>query len=87
MGINVDKLKEGLTDYNSSLERHLLLLKVDFDNLNEFYSQLAAEYEGTAAEQFKTMWEQTEAWFESYMELSGQLSATLDDRIENLKNV
>ena len=87
MGINVDQLREGLSQYNDSLQSHLNLLKEDFDSLKTVYGQFASEYEGQAAEQFKAFWESTAAWFESYMDLSEQLSQTLEERVEKLKNV
>lgn len=87
MGTNVDQLREGLNQYNDSLQRHLNLLKEDFDSLKNIYAQFANEYEGQAAEQFKASWESTATWFESYMDLSEQLSHTLEQRVDKLKNV
>lgn len=87
MATNVDKLREGLGQYNDSLRQHLNLLKNDFDTLRNFYVQFANEYEGQAADQFKASWEGTSAWFESYMNLSQQLSNTLQERIDKLENV
>ncbi|MGD1957390.1 MAG: hypothetical protein ACFB2Y_00960 [Fulvivirga sp.] len=87
MAINVDKLREGLEQYHDSSKRHLDLLKNDFEVLSNFYHQLAAEYEGQAADQFKASWDRTSTWFESYIELGQQLTKTLKERVEKLENV
>jgi len=87
MGLNVDKLREGLKNYDGSLDSHLNKLQADFESLMGFYNQFANEYEGRAAEEFKLHWEQTANWFEEYQNMTKSLSQHLEDRIKHLDNI
>jgi len=87
MALNVDKLREGLNDYNNSLNNHLNQLRNDFNSLMNFFMQFAKEYEGQAADDFKNQWERTARWFEEYMNDSSNLSQTLEERIQYLDNI
>jgi uncharacterized protein YukE len=87
MATNVDKLREGLRNYNDSLNNHLEKLNQDFDSLMGHYVHFRQEYEGQAAEEFKAVWEQTARWFEDYINISQSLSKTLTERIDSLNPV
>lgn len=87
MGLDVDKLRAGLLNYNHSLERHVQKLRDDFDSLKSFYHRLNQEYEGQAAEEFKNSWDKTAMWFEEYITDAERLSRTLEDRIESFRIV
>ena len=87
MGLNVDLLREGLTNYKGSLEQHLVQLNGDFEVLMNTYAQFANEYEGTAAEEFKMHWEMTAQWFTEYISISESLARTLEERIRFIENV
>lgn len=87
MALNVDKLREGLKDYENSLRNHLHHLKSDYESLTHFYIQFANEYDGQAADEFKNHWERTSRWFEDYMSASNTLLQTLEERIKYLDNV
>jgi uncharacterized protein YukE len=87
MATNVDKLREGLRNYNDSLDSHLEKLLLDFESLMGHYSHFRQEYEGQAAEEFKAVWEQTARWFEDYINITQSLSRTLEERIDSLNPV
>lgn len=87
MGLDVDKLRDGLLNYNHSLVKHLQKLRDDYNSLMNFYIRLNQEYEGQAAEEFKKSWDKTAKWFEEYITDAEILSKTLEERIENLRIV
>lgn len=87
MATNVDILREGLRNYNASLNGHLEKLLLNYDSLMEQYSHFRQEYEGQAAEDFKAVWEQTARWFENYINITQSLSKTLEERIDSLNSV
>jgi uncharacterized protein YukE len=87
MGLDIDKLRDGLLNYNQSLNKHLQKLRDDYDALMSFYLRLNQEYEGQAAEEFKNSWDKTAKWFEEYIANASNLSKTLEERIESLKPV
>ncbi|RKD98744.1 hypothetical protein [Marinifilum flexuosum] len=84
MAVNVDHLKEGLREYNLSLNNHLEQLQSDFDSLMGHYAHFKQEYEGQAAEEFKTVWEQTAIWFDDYIKSAKNLASTLEERVDSL---
>jgi hypothetical protein len=85
MGLNVEKLVQGLEDYNASIDHHLAQLLSDFNSLQEFFHHLASQYDGQAAEQFKMSWGHTAEWFEQYLSESKALSKFLEQRVTALK--
>ena len=84
MAINVDHLREGLTSYQESLQKHQAKLEADFGQLHERFVRLAQSYDGEAANAFKHSWIATEEWFEGYVSETKQLSALLQERIDSL---
>lgn len=86
MGTNVDLLREGLNAYNQSLEKHVIRLREDFDSLMNGFYHLNQEYEGQAADEFKTAWKNTANWFQEYMDSTQSLSVFLEERITSLNN-
>lgn len=87
MGLDVDKLLSGLSNYKDSLSRHLFKLQEDFDLLTNTYMRLNQEYDGQGAEEFKSSWNKTARWFETYIDNNTTLCNALEDRIESLKKV
>lgn len=87
MGLDVDRLLDGLTTYRNSLYMHLQKLQEDFDLLMNTYYGLNLQYEGAEAEEFKNSWHKTAIWFETYADNAKQLCKTLEDRIESLRVV
>jgi len=87
MALNVDQLREGLKQYNESLNHHLGKLSPDFEELMRFYAHLNTTYEGLAAEEFKLAWEQTASWFEEYQQTAEQLAKFLEERTDHLNDV
>jgi hypothetical protein len=49
--------------------------------------QFIAEYDGDAAEQFKSGWARTKEMFEVYMTDTDRIGAMLGERIESLQGV
>lgn len=87
MGLDIDKLVEGLLNYNQSLNKDLQKLRDDFDALMSTYLTLNQEYEGQEAEEFKNSWDKTAKWFEEYIGSAIKLSKTLEERIGSLKEL
>lgn len=87
MGLDIDKLLNGLINYKDCLSRHLLKLQEDFDLLMNTFLKLNQEYAGQRAEDFKNSWNRTARWFESYIDNAKILCKNLQDRIESLRKV
>ncbi len=84
MAINVDRLRQGLQEYHSGLNRHVGQLEHDFENIEGRFMALSREYEGQAAEEFRNAWSQTASWFRDYINQTRQLSDVLEERTRAL---
>jgi len=87
MAVNVDILKDRLSNYNDSLNDHLGQLQTDFGLLQNSYQLFARAYEGRDAEEVKIKWELTMSWFEDYLTSTLNLSIVLDERLNSLNNM
>ena len=85
MALNVDKLREGLRDYGTSLNGHTTDLRSRFSELQQIYLRLATAYEGNAAEALKTSWSATAQWFETYIDETHNLHDFLEERLASLE--
>jgi len=76
-----------LTEYRSSVERHLSQLREEYQQLETQWHMFAAEYHGDGADQFKEGWSRTASRFNEYIDRSVQIARFLDERIERLRQV
>lgn len=84
MSVNVDKLKDGLSNYNDSLKKHLEQLQTNFTTLQSCYIRFTSVYGGRKAEELKFVWQEKIHWFESYITKLTLLSKLLEERISEL---
>jgi hypothetical protein len=84
MAINVDELRNGLTDYRETLRLSNDKLAQEFDNLQQNWLALRQTYEGQGAEEFAYAWAQTAEWFEKYFDEIRGMTAYLEERTEQL---
>lgn len=87
MSVNTTRLLEGLDVYQSSLERHLIQLRNEFDHLSNHWHGLSAVYEGMAADDFRAHWLRTCAGFDEYVQATGRINALLQERIDALRDL
>jgi uncharacterized protein YukE len=80
-------LLEGLTQYRTSLERHLSTLQGEFDAVQSRWHVFSAVYDGDAADEFKSHWAHTVARFSEYIARTTAIARMLDERIEYLREV
>jgi hypothetical protein len=80
-------LLAGLKEYRLSLERHLIQLRDDYNNLERFWLAFSAVYEGDAADQFRAGWLRTAERFNEYLEQTQKIHEILEERIEYLELV
>ena len=74
-----------LEEYSRSLRRHLIETRSEFDHLSGRWHAFAEVYDGEAADQFKAYWNRTSDRFREYVERSEAIAATLDVRIDELR--
>ena len=85
--LDVDKLRQGLTDYLGSLRKHTQVLEQDSYEVHRWWQALNAEYGGQKAEELERDWMQTTAWFNDYINQTRRLADFLEERIEALRDV
>jgi len=85
MATDVQRLLQGLRDYQGSLERHLLSLQQEFSTLDTRWHALSAVYEGAAAREYRAHWERTRAGFEGYIHACHRINRLLAERIGRLE--
>lgn len=74
-----------LEEYSRSLRRHLVEVRSEFDQVTGRWHAFAEVYDGDAADQFKFGWSRTSDRFREYVERSEAIAATLDVRIDELR--
>jgi len=79
------RLLVGLQDYHSSLQRHVMQVRQEFQQLENRWHALGSVYEGTAAEEFRQHWLRTTAGFNEYVNQTQQISGILRERIDALE--
>ena len=87
MATNVDALREGLANYRETLEINNNRLSATFANLQVTWLSLRQEYEGSGAEEFGKAWAGSAQWFEQYFQQIRVMTAFLEERSENLKQL
>ncbi len=78
-------LGQELRAYDEALERQLAVMHEDFDLLQRSWELLRECYEGTAADQFDSLWHGTTRRFDECLERSAALRGVLRERIEALE--
>jgi hypothetical protein len=87
MALNVDQLKEGLTDYRQSLATQRGQLTEQFQDVNGYFNALFSVYGGRMAEELEREWRSTAQWFEHYLSSTEKLDHFLDERITELNKL
>lgn len=77
-------LLAGLIEYRTSLRRHLISLRTEFDHLDNRWRSFNSVYSGDAADQFRAHWERTTERFREYVQHTESIATILDERIEHL---
>lgn len=80
-------LLQGLEEYHASLNRHIIELRTEYQQLEARWYAFSAEYEGESADQFRAGWERTAERFREYIERTSNIAAVLSERIEHLRAV
>ncbi len=85
MAIDSRSLLSGLEEYSRVLERHSVMLKIEFRNVDSHWAQFSGVYEGDAADQFRAGWLRTTLNFQEYISQTDRIKALLEERIEALR--
>ena len=84
---NVDKLREGLTNYLEALRQHLAAVQDQSEETEASFQQLMNVQEGAAAETYQSKWQPASAWVQDYVSETTQLAALLEERIQELEQI
>jgi hypothetical protein len=87
MAVDTRVLLAGLKDYKSSLERHLVSLNSEYQQLENRWIAFNREAEGDYADQFRGGWLKTQFQFKEYILRSQLIKAMLEERINFLEEV
>jgi uncharacterized protein YukE len=74
-----------LDEYHGSMNRHLLLVREEFERVSTAWAELERCYAGDAADEFKPIWGSASQRFREYDEQTGAIMAALRERIESLR--
>ena len=85
MAIDSRLLLAGLEEYSRVLERHTVMLKIEFRNVDSHWDQFSSVYEGDAADQFRAGWIRTAQNFEEYIEQTDRIQRVLEERVAALR--
>ena len=85
MATDARVLLHGLEEYSRALERHTVMLKLQFNNVDSHWQQFSSVYEGEAADQFRAGWTRTNQNFKEYIEQTDRIQKLLEERIEALR--
>jgi hypothetical protein len=75
----------GLSDYLTALDRQVEVVRARFAVVERIWVLLSECYHGTAADEFRPVWEATEARFREYLERTAALRRALADRLDDLR--
>jgi len=78
-------LLQGLEEYSRALERHTVMLKIQFHDVDSHWRQFSSVYEGDAADQFRAGWTRTNQNFTEYIEQTDRIQKLLEERIASLR--
>lgn len=84
---DVTALSGLLTDYAGALEGHLATLREQFSDLERAWAGLSEVYEGSAAEQFRTVFLATTSRMHQYEHDAAILLGVLRQRIGTLQQL
>ncbi|HKY43773.1 MAG TPA: WXG100 family type VII secretion target [Pyrinomonadaceae bacterium] len=85
MATDARVLLQGLQEYSRALERHTVMLKIQFHDLDSHWHQFSSVYEGDAADQFRAGWIRTSQNFTEYIEQTDRIQRILEERIAALR--
>jgi hypothetical protein len=85
LAIDSRLLLSGLEEYSRVLERHSVMLKIEFNNVDSHWAQFSSVYEGEAADQFRAGWLRTTLNFQDYIRQTTQIHGVLEERIAALR--
>ncbi|RBP44257.1 hypothetical protein DES53_10476 [Roseimicrobium gellanilyticum] len=87
MALDVDKLREGLDHYRTTLGHQRNDLHTEVQEINRSFHALFGAYGGRMAEDLQRHWSDTARWFEEYLDKSTHLDHFLQERIEELRHL
>jgi len=82
---NMRALLAGLEAYQASLQRHVITLGQDFDEVGRGWLNLDECFAGNAADEFRPIWEEASQRFRDYVQLTSGILHVLGERIEKLR--
>jgi uncharacterized protein YukE len=85
MATDARVLLRELDEYSRGLERHSIMLKLEFNNVDSHWRQFSEIYAGEAADQFRAGWSRTTQNFTEYMEQTDRIHRLLEERIAALR--
>lgn len=80
---DITRLATLLGDYTASLDGHLGRVREEFDQLHRAWRALSDVYEGTAADQFRSVFEATAARMRAYEQDATGLLGVLRGGVDN----
>jgi hypothetical protein len=83
--LDMRALAAGLEEYRRTVERHVALLQHDFDEVSRYWLLLNECYAGSAADEFRPIWEKTSQRFQEYVARTAVIVRVLGERIASLR--
>lgn len=83
--VDTSLLLSNLEDYKAALDRHYAALQERHDVLHAAWASLAEIYDGEAAKDFAEAYERANERFRAYLEQGEAIQATLNRKIEELR--
>jgi hypothetical protein len=78
-------LATGLEEYRQTVERCVVQLQREFDEVSCYWLVLSECYEGSAADEFRPIWENTSQRFREYLERTTAIVHVLGERVDSLR--
>ena len=85
--LNVDLLREGLSDYLEALRSHLQAIEQSADEAQSSFANLMTKQAGIAAEDYRSAWEPARSWLQDYVGGATRLAHLLEERLAELSKV
>ncbi len=85
--LNVDALRQGLTEYLEVLNGHISAIEGRAEAANSSFIKLMSEQAGSAADEYRSKWEPAMAWLQEYVDGTRRLAHLLEERLSELEKV
>lgn len=78
-------LLAGLEAYHQCVQRHVTMVRDEFEEVSRYWAALDECFAGNAADEFRPIWENTSQRFREYVEHTAAIQRVLSERIESLR--